>query len=116
MDNFSFDPLGGNSMTQTAENVARKRGISTVEQHEVVLRRLEQYRDALANGHAFQKRYMTLPFEVPNRSLKKIQQTIEGDEGIFESPPRAWPSSNLSFPEARSLLAARHTRPTAMPQ
>lgn len=85
MDNFSCDPLGGNSMTQTAENVARKRGISTAEQHEVVLRRLEQYRDALANGRAFQKRYMTLPFEVPNRSLKKIQQTIEGDEGIFES-------------------------------
>jgi len=85
MDNFSCDPLGGNSMTQTAENVASKYGIGTQEQHEVVLRRLEQYADALANDHAFQKRYMSLPFEVPNRRLNKIQQTIDGDEGIFES-------------------------------
>jgi len=85
MDNFSCDPLGGNSMTQTAENVAKKHGISTEEQHEVVLRRLEQYSDALADDRAFQKRYMTLPFEVPARNLKKIQQTIEGDEGIFMS-------------------------------
>ena len=85
LDNFSCDPLGGNSMTQTAENVAKKHGITTEEQHEVVLRRLEQYSDAVADGRAFQKRYMSLPFEVPGSNLKKIQQTIEGDEGVFMS-------------------------------
>jgi len=85
LDNFSCDPLGGNSMTQTAENVAKRHGITLDEQHEVVLRRLEQYSDALADDRAFQKRYMSLPFEVPHRSLKKIQQTIDGDEGIFMS-------------------------------
>lgn len=85
LDNFSCDPLGGNSMTQTAENVAQRHGITTEEQHEVVLRRLEQYSDALADDRAFQKRYMSLPFEVPQRNLKKIQQTIAGDEGIFHS-------------------------------
>jgi acetyl-CoA acetyltransferase family protein len=85
LDNFSCDPLGKNSMTQTAENVARKHGITTAEQHEVVLRRLEQYRDATADGHAFQKRYMALPFEVPSRNYRKIERTLDGDEGVFES-------------------------------
>jgi len=85
MDSFSCDPQGGHSMLQTAENVARKHSISTAEQHAVVMRRLEQYKDALADGHAFQKRYMTLPFEVPTRNYKKTERTLEGDEGIFES-------------------------------
>jgi acetyl-CoA acetyltransferase len=85
LDNFSNDPLGNHAMLATAENVARKHSVSTAEQHEVVLRRLEQYRDALANDRAFQKRYMTLPFEVPTRNFKKVDRTIAGDEGIFES-------------------------------
>lgn len=85
LDNFSCDPLGNHSMTQTAENVARKHGVTTAEQHAVVLRRLAQYAEATANGHAFQKRYMTLPFEVPSANFKKTVQTLDGDEGIFES-------------------------------
>jgi acetyl-CoA acetyltransferase len=85
LDNFSCDPLGNNSMTQTAENVAKKHGVDTAEQHQVVLRRLEQYAEALANEHAFQKRYMSLPFEVPTRNYKKIERTIAGDEGVFQS-------------------------------
>jgi acetyl-CoA acetyltransferase len=89
IDNFSCDPLGGNSMLQTAENVARKRSISTAEQHEVVLVRLEQYRAALAGDRAFQKRYMTLPFEVPNRTFKKIESVIAGDDGWKESSREA---------------------------
>ena len=39
MDNFGCDPLGGHSMLATAENVAKRHGITTAEQHEVVLRR-----------------------------------------------------------------------------
>jgi acetyl-CoA acetyltransferase len=85
LDAFSCDPLGGHSMLQTAENVARKHAISTQEQHDIVLRRLEQYRAALANDRAFQRRYMTLPFEVPRRDFKRIDQTIDGDTGIYES-------------------------------
>lgn len=87
LDNFSCDPLGGHSMLQTAENVARKHAVSTAEQHEVVLQRLEQYRAALADDHAFQKRYMTLPFEVPTRNYKKVDRVIQGDEGWVESTP-----------------------------
>jgi acetyl-CoA acyltransferase len=87
MDNFGCDPLGRHSMLQTAENVAKKHGIATPQQHEVVLRREEQYRQALDNGSAFLKRYMTLPFEVPAPNFKKAAGTIEGDEGVSQSTP-----------------------------
>ena len=82
MDNFGCDPLGGHAMVTTAENVARKHGIGTAEQHEVVLRREAQYREAIANDSAFHKRFMTLPFEVPDPAYRKTAVTIAGDEGI----------------------------------
>jgi acetyl-CoA acetyltransferase len=72
-------------MTQTAENVAARHQITTEQQHEVVLRRQEQYQEAVANDHAFQKRYMTLPFEVPAPNYRKTAATIQGDEGITTS-------------------------------
>jgi len=87
MDNFGCDPLGGHAMVTTAENVAKKHGISTAEQHEVVLRREAQYADALADNSAFLRRFMTLPFEVPAPGYKKTATTIEGDEGITRSTP-----------------------------
>ncbi|MBW7849472.1 MAG: thiolase family protein [Rhodospirillales bacterium] len=82
MDNFSCDPLGNHSMTVTAENVARKHGVTTEQQHEVTLMRTEQYRRALADDRAFHRRYMTLPFEVPSGNFKKTLRTVEGDEGV----------------------------------
>ncbi len=85
MDNFGCDPLGGHSMLKTAENVAAKHGISTAQQHEVVLRREEQYRKSLDNGAAFLKRFMTLPFDVPAPNFKKTVSTMEGDEGVSKS-------------------------------
>ncbi|MBM3555925.1 MAG: thiolase family protein [Alphaproteobacteria bacterium] len=85
LDNFSDDPLGHHAMVETAENVARKHQIPTVKQHEIVLRRQEQYRQALANDRAFQKRYMTLPFAVPSPDYRKTIGTMAGDEGITES-------------------------------
>ncbi len=85
MDNFGFDPLGGHSMLATAENVARDFNITTGQQHEVVLRRQEQYADALADDHAFQKRFMTLPFDVPRPNFKKTANQLTGDEGLVAS-------------------------------
>ena len=82
LDNFGCDPLGQHSMLQTAENVAAKYQISTAEQHDVVLRRTEQYRAALADDRAFQKRFMSLPFEVPRADFKRTAGTMEGDEGV----------------------------------
>lgn len=82
MDNFNCDPLGRHAMVQTAENVAAKHQITTAEQHDVVLRREAQYRQALADDYAFHKRYMTLPFEVPDPSFRKTVATLPSDEGI----------------------------------
>ncbi len=81
-DNFNCDPLGGNSMLQTAENVAKLSEISTEEQHEVVLLRHAQYQDALAEGAAFHKRYMVTPVEV-NPTGRKVIATVMDDEGVF---------------------------------
>lgn len=82
MDNFNCDPLGPHAMIRTAENVAARYKLSTAQQHEVVLRREEQYREACANEAAFLKRFMTLPFDVPASNFKKVVHKLEGDEGI----------------------------------
>jgi len=85
MDNFNCDPLGGHAMVDTAENVARKHGIKTEEQHELVLHRQAQYQDALTDDNAFQKRYMSFPFDVPSTNYKKVAESIEGDQGTMVS-------------------------------
>lgn len=82
-DNFNRDPFAGNTMLQTAENVAKESAINTTEQHEVVLMRYAQFQKALQNDAAFHKRYMT-PVEV-NPSGKKVIATVTDDEGVFPS-------------------------------
>ena len=44
--------------------------------------RTELYKDALADDRAFQRRFMTLPFNVPDPSFRKSVGEMEGDEGI----------------------------------
>ncbi|MBI5107219.1 MAG: thiolase family protein [Rhodocyclales bacterium] len=85
MDSFNCDPLGPHAMLQTAENVAAKHGIGTAEQHELVLRREEQYRMSQENDSAFLRRFMTLPFDVPTPNFKKSAGSMAGDEGISHS-------------------------------
>ena len=86
--NMMNDAIGGHSMLDTAENIARKYGISTAEQHDIVLRRYEQYQDALKNDQAFQRRYMTLPLAVPKPNFKgESGLVLEGDEGVFATSP-----------------------------
>jgi len=85
--NMACDPLGGHAMVRTAENVASKYGVNLGEQHELVLRREAQYRGALASDRAFQKRYMCLPFEVPDGNFRKTVARLEGDEGVRFSTP-----------------------------
>ena len=87
MESFNRDPLGDHAMLQTAENVAARHGIATAEQHELVLRREEQYRMSLADDSAFLKRFMSLPFEVPPANFKKTANTLAGDEGFSQSTP-----------------------------
>lgn len=85
MDNFRGDPLTGQAMVATAENVARRHGLGTERQHEVVLMRQAQYEASLADGNAFQKRYLILPFEVPDGRFAKTVGVLEGDEGVTRS-------------------------------
>jgi len=83
-DNFNRDPFAGNSMIQTAENVAKDCHITTVEQHEVVLMRYAQYQKALDDNASFHRRYMVSPVEI-NPSGRKVLATVPDDEGIFPS-------------------------------
>ena len=85
LDNFARDPFAEVAMIETAENVARERQVSTEEQHEVTLRRYAQYKDALADDGAFLKRYMTLPFAVPDERFRKSVGALTGDEGIHDT-------------------------------
>jgi acetyl-CoA acetyltransferase len=79
MDNFNRDPWAGFKMIQTAENVAKKIGVTKEECDAVALRRYQQYLDSLANDRAFQKRYM---FPVEVKMGKKEIKVVEEDEGV----------------------------------
>jgi acetyl-CoA acetyltransferase len=83
LGNFNEDPFARCAMVDTAENVARKWQITTAEQHEIVLRRYEQYGDATKDGAAFHKRFMTLPFDVPDARFAKTKGRLGGDGGIY---------------------------------
>ncbi len=87
IDNFNRDPYAGLAMVETAENVARRWQITTAEQHDVVLCRHEQYGQATADDNAFHKRYIRLPFEVPDRRFRKTATVLDGDEGIYPTTP-----------------------------
>lgn len=89
MENFGCDPLGGHSMLQTAENVAARHGLGIAEQHELVLHRENQYREALASEAAFLRRFMSLPFDVPSPDFRKNVGQLAGDEGVRLSTPEA---------------------------
>jgi len=82
LDNFGKDPHAGVAMIQTAENVAADYGVTTEEQNDVTLQRYEQYHAATADDHAFQRRYMELPFDVPDPRFRKTVHQLNGDEGI----------------------------------
>ena len=82
LDNFERDPWADLAMVDTADRVAARHGISTARQHEVVLERYAQYAEALANDSAFLKRFMDLPFEVPDARMKRVRTTLTGDEGV----------------------------------
>ena len=85
LDNFSKDPFAGLAMVQTAENVAARHNISTAEQNDVTLCRYEQYGQALADDGAFLRRFMTLPFDVPDARFGKVVGQLDGDEGVHRT-------------------------------
>ena len=78
-DAFDKDPWAKNKMIETAERVAKEGGFTREQQDAVALMRDEQYRKALADDRAFQKRYMA---PVTLRRGKKEIGKVEADEGI----------------------------------
>jgi acetyl-CoA acetyltransferase family protein len=85
LDNFARDPHANVSMIQAGEKVAKQFGIGTEEQHEWVLRSYARYEDAKADQSAFLRRFMTLPFDVPDRRYRATAETLQGDEGIHDT-------------------------------
>lgn len=81
-DNFNDDPVGRRPVLATAEAVARRWNIGRQEQDELVLRRYEQYADARRDGAAFHRRYMSLPFDVPDADFARTTGRLDGDEGV----------------------------------
>jgi acetyl-CoA acetyltransferase len=82
LDNFERDPFAGEAMIRTAENVAAKHGIDRARQDALTLHRYAQYADALADDAAFLRRFMDLPFDVPDARLRRSRGTLTGDEGV----------------------------------
>lgn len=82
LDNFNQDPWARCAMVETAENVAAECGITAQQQNEVVLHRHRQQAEALADGRAFQKRYMQ-PIELRDRN-GRLLASVEADEGLRE--------------------------------
>lgn len=78
-DNFNKDPWAGQAMIATAEAVAKAEGITRQEQDEVTLLRDEQYRQALADDRAFQRKYM----RAVELGRGKKARRVEEDEGVF---------------------------------
>ena len=101
MDNFSGTPRHRAAMAQTAENVATEFGLTKEESDVVVLRRFEQYQEALANDRAFQKRYMFAPEVMVTKKKKKLMEEDEGwtpttAEGLAKLKPQ-FPNGTLSY-------------------
>ena len=89
MDNFGCDPLGSHSMLQTAENVAARHQITTEQQHEVVLLREKQYRDALERRMRFSEAlHRVSRSRCQTRHSKRPSARLESDEGIRFSTPQ----------------------------
>jgi acetyl-CoA acetyltransferase len=88
LDNFNKDPHAKNAMIETGENVAKRFGISTQQQHDVVLQRYAQYQKSLADERAFQRRYM-VDVPITDAGFRKQTGTLATDEGIFNTTPEA---------------------------
>jgi acetyl-CoA C-acetyltransferase len=80
LENFRRDPWAGQPMNRTAELVAAEHGVTREEIDDVTFLRYEQYRDALADDRAFQRRYM-VPVEIPSR--KGEPAVVDADAGVF---------------------------------
>ncbi len=81
LDNFAADPWTGQAMVATAEAVAREGGFSRAAVDDVTLLRYQQYRKALADDRAVQRR--TLQPVVIGAGKRRL--VVDADEGVHET-------------------------------
>jgi acetyl-CoA acyltransferase len=116
MENFGCDPLGATPCCRRRKTWPRSTASAPPSSTRWCCGAKNNTADALANGSAFLRRFMTLPFDVPAPNFKKVGNSMTGDEGVSSRRPKAWPNSSPCCPAARSPSAARRTRPTATRQ
>lgn len=104
VDGFNLDPVADTSPLGTANNVARKHGITREESDALVLDRYNKYLDALAEDRRFQKGYM-LPLEV--RVSRKETIVVEEDEGIIPCTPEGLAALKPVSPDSILTYAAQ---------
>jgi len=104
VDGFNLDPVADTSPLGTANNVARKHGITREESDALVLNRYNKYLDALAEDRRFQKGYM-LPLEV--RVSRKETIVVEEDEGIIPCTPEGLAALKPVSPDSILTYAAQ---------
>jgi acetyl-CoA acetyltransferase len=106
-DNFNKDPYAKGPMIATAENVAKEAGITKAEQDEMTLLRHEQYKAALADDRAFQKRYM-FPIEIGQGKRAKL---VAADEGVFPTTPEGLAKLGPVLPDGGTVSFGTQTYP-----
>ncbi len=79
LDNFAEDPNTGCSMLETAEHVAAEGDFSRAELDELTMLRWQQYRHALDDDRAIQRRYLQA-VELPLGKGRALR--VEADEGV----------------------------------
>lgn len=104
VDGFNLDPVADTSPLGTANNVARKYGITREESDALVLNRYNKYLDALADDRKFQKSYM-IPLEV--RVSRKETIVVDQDEGIIPCTPEGLAALKPVAPDSILTYAAQ---------
>ncbi|HTP70633.1 MAG TPA: thiolase family protein [Burkholderiaceae bacterium] len=81
LDNFAADPATAQSMVATAEAVAREGAMSRQALDDLTLLRHQQYRSALADDRAIQRRYLQPVVIEQGRS----RLAVERDDGVHDT-------------------------------
>ena len=106
LDSFARDPWAGTSMLAAGENVAAEASISRADLDELAALRSSQYRKALADDRAFQRRYM-VEVQIPQR--RKPPRVIDADEGVRPDRARGDQRTAAGLPGRTAYL--RHPDP-----
>lgn len=80
LDSFAADPWTSESMLYTAEGTAADGGFTRAQCDELTLLRYSQYRNALSDDRALQRRYLR-PIVIESRKSKIV---LEADEGVSD--------------------------------